>query len=199
MRVDELPGGGAPLLGEPLPIELANTTHAVRGRLLDGLDTAEHLAAWLRDTRARLSEPVPDHALLALGPAELEAARQLRDAVRQLAAAAAHRTRPPQQALDTVNQRIRAAPRWRELSWDAEAPAAVPRSSGSPVGTALAELAQQAVDLFSGPELPLVTACQGPGCVLHFVKDSPRRGWCSPACGNRARAARHYARTKQAG
>ena len=33
-----------------------------------------------------------------------------------------------------------------------------------------------------------------PGCVLYFIKDHPRREWCSTACGNRARAARHYAR-----
>ncbi|HEY0690395.1 MAG TPA: CGNR zinc finger domain-containing protein [Kribbella sp.] len=26
------------------------------------------------------------------------------------------------------------------------------------------------------------------------MKDHPRREWCSTTCGNRARAARHYAR-----
>jgi predicted RNA-binding Zn ribbon-like protein len=39
-------------------------------------------------------------------------------------------------------------------------------------------------------------ACQGPGCVLFFIRDR-RREWCSHGCGNRARAARHYARARQ--
>jgi predicted RNA-binding Zn ribbon-like protein len=39
-------------------------------------------------------------------------------------------------------------------------------------------------------------ACGGPGCVLYFVRDHPRREWCSEGCGNRARVARHYRRTK---
>jgi predicted RNA-binding Zn ribbon-like protein len=30
--------------------------------------------------------------------------------------------------------------------------------------------------------------------VLYFVKTHPRREWCSVACGNRVRAARHYQR-----
>jgi predicted RNA-binding Zn ribbon-like protein len=44
-----------------------------------------------------------------------------------------------------------------------------------------------------------VRHCSGPGCVLHFY-DTSRRGdrrWCSMAgCGNRAKAARHYARSR---
>ena len=41
---------------------------------------------------------------------------------------------------------------------------------------------------------PQLRACHAPGCVLYFLKDHPRREWCSTACGNRARAARHYRR-----
>jgi predicted RNA-binding Zn ribbon-like protein len=33
-----------------------------------------------------------------------------------------------------------------------------------------------------------------PNCVLFFIKDHPRREWCSPGCGNRARVAHHYDR-----
>jgi predicted RNA-binding Zn ribbon-like protein len=31
--------------------------------------------------------------------------------------------------------------------------------------------------------------------VLVFLKQHPRREWCSAACGNRARQAGHYRRT----
>ena len=40
----------------------------------------------------------------------------------------------------------------------------------------------------------LARATHAPGCVLYFVQDHPRREWCSTACGNRARVARHYDR-----
>nr|WP_083986585.1 CGNR zinc finger domain-containing protein [Frankia sp. EI5c] len=39
-------------------------------------------------------------------------------------------------------------------------------------------------------------SCAAPGCPLFFVKHHPRREWCSAACGNRARVARHYARQR---
>lgn len=44
-----------------------------------------------------------------------------------------------------------------------------------------------------------IRRCAGPGCVLHFFDVSKRgeRRWCSMAgCGNRAKAARHYAKTR---
>src|SRR5437867_2825609 len=83
--VRTLAGGGSPQLGEPLPIELANATYAVRGQLQEGLRTVEHLGAWLRDMRPRLENPLPDKELLALTEADAAAARELRDAIRSLA------------------------------------------------------------------------------------------------------------------
>jgi predicted RNA-binding Zn ribbon-like protein len=44
-----------------------------------------------------------------------------------------------------------------------------------------------------------VRACAHPDCVLHFYDTSPKRSrrWCSMAgCGNRAKAARHYAKAR---
>lgn len=45
-----------------------------------------------------------------------------------------------------------------------------------------------------------IRRCDGHGCVLHFY-DASRRGdrrWCSMAgCGNRAKAARHHARSRR--
>jgi predicted RNA-binding Zn ribbon-like protein len=36
-----------------------------------------------------------------------------------------------------------------------------------------------------------------PACVLFFVKNHPRRDYCSPVCGNRARVSRHYERHRE--
>ncbi|MER5932342.1 CGNR zinc finger domain-containing protein [Streptomyces sp. NPDC002054] len=45
-----------------------------------------------------------------------------------------------------------------------------------------------------------IRRCAGEGCVLHFhdVSRNGTRRWCSmAACGNRAKASRHYARTRE--
>ncbi|MCM2422717.1 ABATE domain-containing protein [Streptomyces sp. RKAG293] len=197
MKVEDLEGGGAPALGEPLPIELANATYAVRGRLVDGLQSVEHVAAWFRDNRGRFAEQCGDADLLAAGPEELRATRALRDAIRVLAEAAVCGRTPPRQAVEVINRQVRAAARWRELSW-ADGPSVRARSATTSVTAALADIAQRAVDFFGGDRIGDLRACQAPGCVLYFVKDHPRREWCSAGCGTRARAARHYERTKAA-
>ncbi len=96
MEVADLPSGGAPLLGEPLPIELGNTAYAVRGQPREGLETVEHLAAWLRDVRSRLAIPLTDADLLDVTADDLRLALGSREAIRRLAAGAAagHRRRP---------------------------------------------------------------------------------------------------------
>ncbi|GAA4921437.1 CGNR zinc finger domain-containing protein [Nonomuraea thailandensis] len=191
-----LAGGGAPLLGEPAPIELGNTSYAARGRPKEGLQSAEHLAAWLRDMRPRLAVTLTDADLDGVTDDDLHAARELRDVIRSLAAAAVAGREPDPGEVETLNRHAGRAPRWRELRTTPE-PRVVVRTAGRPVAAALGWLAEEAVGLFAGPLRGELRACHGPGCVLHFVRDSPRREWCSPGCGNRARAARHYAKVRQ--
>ena len=126
------------------------------------------------------------------------ALRGLRDALRVLAA---DRTADPRpiaagheqgvvEALATLNAASALAPGWPtlvdgRLVWESEA-----EGDDRQVG----ELAGEAVRfLAADPEL---RACLAPRCVLYFVKDHPRRAWCSTGCGNRERAARHYARNR---
>ena len=65
------------------PSSRPNATYAVRGRLVDGLRSAEHLDAWFRDNRARFAGPRADADLLGVGPEELRATPALRDAIRE--------------------------------------------------------------------------------------------------------------------
>ncbi|AEA23238.1 protein of unknown function DUF1470 [Pseudonocardia dioxanivorans CB1190] len=196
--------GGAPLLGEPLSIELANTSYAVRGHLREGLENPQQLARWLHDVRLL---PVVDATAVdatavdatvvdatVVDATDLAATRALRDAIRRLAAATVDARPLPADAVDLVNRHAAAPARWRELRADPE-PGTVARSAGGAVATALSEIAADAVDLLGGPRRHDLRACQGPGCVLFFVR-SGRREWCSHGCGNRARAARHYARNR---
>jgi predicted RNA-binding Zn ribbon-like protein len=188
----------APILGEPLPLELANTRFAHRGHEHEGLREPADLAAWLRQVRDRLPAAPSDRDLDGIGREELAVARALRDALRSLFTAATAGTGPDADAAEVVNRALRAAPSWRELATDREL-AAVARTTAPPVSAALAAIADEAVGLLTGPDAAALRACAAPGCMLFYRKDHPRRAWCSPRCSNRVRAARHYARRTASG
>jgi predicted RNA-binding Zn ribbon-like protein len=180
----------APLLGEPLPVELMNTIWADRAGVHDALADVSDLAAWLT---AVLGAP-PDQPRAGV----LVDFRALRDALRALAAEATVDARPVaaprdvRRAVDTVNSACAAAPSWSALDWAGRSRVLV--SAADPAPAALSRIAESAVDLFGSDQRADLRACYAPGCVLYFVRDHPRRQWCSAGCGNRARVARHYAR-----
>ncbi|MFF0739355.1 CGNR zinc finger domain-containing protein [Streptomyces sp. NPDC004111] len=192
-----------PLRGEPLPLELVNTTFirgGVRGRVVDALGGAGDLDRWLALHRDAFSEglggflddPVP------AGEAHLARFLELRHALRGLAGAAtATRPRPPETSdVQVVNAAARLASRWEELL-PGSGFTAVPRwPEPDPLLVALGEVAARGVGLFSGPDAGKVRACPAPGCVLYFLKNPARREWCTTACGNRARVARHSRRAR---
>ncbi|MFH5208623.1 CGNR zinc finger domain-containing protein [Antrihabitans sp. NCIMB 15449] len=191
--------GGAPLLGEPLPIELANTAYAVRGQPRDGLQTTAHLAAWLREvgsSEVASGEVASGEMRTTPTAADLATARRLRDAIRTIAAAIVRGDQPDDAAVATLNSCAVSTRQWRELQPRPDL-RVVPRTDGTHSAAALSEIAANAIELFGGPFRTELRACAGPGCVLFFLKDRPRRQWCSPGCGNRARAARHYARARE--
>ena len=197
----------APLLGEPLPVELMNTLWADRGGLHDALDTPEKTLDWLADVAPRLDVPVPDElgSLSALQLAQvMTLARGLRDALRTLAADNTGDTRPAAvssvgdtaRALATLNKAAAHAPRWTVLE-PAEVGLPLRRATltgKSAAEAAVSQIADEAIALFGDGGGLALRACQGPGCVLYFLRQHPRREWCSVACGNRARVARHYRR-----
>jgi predicted RNA-binding Zn ribbon-like protein len=178
---------------EPPPVRLMNTVWADRHGVHDSLDSTAALVDWL--------------AVTGLAPrtqatrADLSAALRLRDALRRLAAettgdkrVAAASPHSASAALSEVNGLILATHVPPALLCGAEGFEVSPALAGSVVTVALATVALRSLELLAAPS-PL-RACQAPGCVLYFVKDHPRRAWCSLGCGNRVRAARHYARSK---
>jgi predicted RNA-binding Zn ribbon-like protein len=186
-----------PLLGEPLVVELANTRYALRGHELEGLDSPQDLADWLRRVSDRLPVALSESELETIAPADLAAARDLRDAVRTLVASATVGAALDPNAVETVNRIARAAPHWRELSVSPD-PAAAFRTAAPTVKAALAVIAEDAMNVLSGSDAAALRACEAPGCILFFRKDHPRRTWCSARCANRVRSARHYARRHRA-
>jgi predicted RNA-binding Zn ribbon-like protein len=184
-----------PVRREPLAVELHNTRYAVRGDIVDGLETAEGLRAWLGAIGDRLPEPARR-----ADPARRQEFIDLREAVGEVLHAAHEGRRPTAAALEAVNAAAARAP---------VSPLAVVDEKGRLEGqalfheadatdVALATLAADSIGLATGSGGAELRACNGPGCVLMFLKDHPRRTWCSAACGNRARQARHYERARRA-
>ncbi len=207
-------GTRAPLLGEPLPVELMNTVWADRDGVHDALAGPAEAMAWLRAVAPRAE--VASRALGAPATSSetgtlISDLRDLRNALRRLAAEVTGDPRPDRRsgtgaaasraaAVSTVNRAAAAAPAWPALSWPDDGPATRRRQSQGPAGrTLLSAIASQAVSLFAEPNPPQLRACLGPGCVLYFVQQHPRREWCSAGCGNRARVARHYHRHRKPG
>lgn len=184
------------LPGEPVPVRLMNTVWADRNVVYDALETAENLRRWLADVDPD-GEYAPDDA-------DLARFRTLRDALRRLAALSTSDTRPAaasattdvQQAVDDVNDAVEKAPSWTQLTYrDGELHAAE-AGQASPIERTLSSIASQSIP-FLTEDMAHLRACYGPGCVLYFIQDRPRREWCSNACGNRARVARHYQRHRK--
>ena len=220
MALRAVAGTAAPLLGEPLPVELMNTVWADRDGLHDELRDAAGLAAWLQAVAGRFAAGAegggPGAAGGGLGLAvELPGGRpgrelagqfrELRDGLRGLAAAvtadpraraAGTGTPDVAAAVRAVNAACARAPLWSRLTWASPpgAPARALRSAGTGPEAALSWIAEAAVLMFTGPDAGQLRACPGPGCVLYFIRAHPRREWCSAVCGNRARVARHYQR-----
>ncbi|HZC54088.1 MAG TPA: CGNR zinc finger domain-containing protein [Mycobacterium sp.] len=51
------------------------------------------------------------------------------------------------------------------------------------------------MDVLGGSGAGRLRCCEAPGCINYYLKDHPRRSWCSPKCGNRVRIAHHNERT----
>jgi predicted RNA-binding Zn ribbon-like protein len=175
-----------------------NTIWADTGGEHDDLASAGALADWIAVVYQRGREELGTPT-----PGELREARQLRDALRRIAAFSTDDCREGAQspiefvgdAVAAVNDAIKHQPGIRLALRDGQLHLDSPPTA-SPTRTTLAELSATAIDLLTGPDATRLRACYAPGCVLYFVKTHPRREWCSEACGNRVRAARHYRRTR---
>jgi predicted RNA-binding Zn ribbon-like protein len=182
-----------PLRSEPLAIELHNTLYANRGQAIDGLAEAREAHAWLSAIGRRL--PAGGTG----GDPGLEELVELRAAVREALHAAVEGRPPPRAAIETLNRASARAPRSAGARWRRSAAALwEPRvHTDRRADLVVAAVAADAIELITGPRRDAIRACGAPGCVLLFLKDHPRREWCSNTCGNRARQARHYERTRE--
>lgn len=195
------PGDAAP---QPLPaapgadqhpaLALVNTRTVRPTGAFD--DLAEPAAAldWLTATGL-----LPARRSLTAG--EAGRLRTLRECVRELFAARLAGEAPDRTALAELNGALAAAPFTGRLHWDGAGDG--PRLESRPAGgtaldAALTRLARDAAELLSGPQAEAIAACAAGDCIRYFLRTHGARQWCSQRCGDRVRAARHYARTRSA-
>ena len=113
-----------PVQGEPLAVELVNTTFVkggLRGHVVDVLTCPEELLAWLRSRSWDLGPNVVEGlAGNGASDADVDHFRQLRQALRDLFTAETAATTGtatwPDHAIQIVNNAVRGATQWRELS-----------------------------------------------------------------------------------
>lgn len=170
-----------PIAGHPV-LDFANTV-AWRTDPDRRAERVSGPAAWLRWAAA---------AGLPAGRDSLTGLTALRTALWPVLDALVDDEPPPEEAWHALMDAIRRA---REHA--APRPAfPLRRQPSGPVDA----LALHAEELLSDPALlPRVRRCEGPGCGWFFLDRSRggTRRWCSSGdCGNRARARRHYARTR---
>ncbi|MFI8200139.1 CGNR zinc finger domain-containing protein [Streptomyces sp. NPDC085942] len=188
-------------------MELVSTIrHDGDGGVLDELDTVEAAGQWLR----RRAGGVGGIGELAVDGELREAVLLVRRAVRSLFARAvgpappspvdAHRLMPVDEALAALNAASAREAVVPQLHWPSggEPTAALASAEADPRVRLVALLARDAVDFLTGPQREHLRACHAPRCARYFVRSHGRQEWCTPACGNRARVARHYGRAREA-
>jgi predicted RNA-binding Zn ribbon-like protein len=188
-----------PLVGERLWLDFVNTDTR------DVLDDFPAFTAWL-ETAGALE---PDRAPSILKRAEqqpagasavLADARRVRAALRNLAERGATVERARLEALIEINRVLGRSAGMRRI--DLRPDGRCTRTF-SPVGDAFAGLmipiVDSAADSLVTNELPRIRRCVGARCTRVFFDGTKNccRRWCDMStCGNRAKAARHRARTR---
>lgn len=178
-----------PLVGEPLAVDLLNTVWRDAHGEHDLLSDTAGLELWLT-VHEFGGAPVSEATRLAL----VEAREALRRHVVGLLAPA---TAPPASAVADLNAVLAHGGLARHLEDGGPATRIVVDDPARlPAWTAVEDYLQ-----LLARDKNRLRRCGDAACVLHFFDVSKRgdRRWCSMAgCGNRAKAARHYARTRQA-
>jgi predicted RNA-binding Zn ribbon-like protein len=156
------------------------------------LKQAEDLAAWAAGAFAKDVHPLPRR--------EFERALELRETLYRVFDATARGKAPAATDLQALNAGLAAAPartalrreRGGGFAWDVDSRAATAFGLLAPV-------LWSAGDLLTG-RIDKVKRCANPECGWLFYDDSRagKRRWCSmSACGNRAKARRHYHKSKE--
>jgi predicted RNA-binding Zn ribbon-like protein len=169
----------------PLAVDLADTVRVVGANKVELLIAEEALSAWVAAELPRF--PV---ARAALG--HLSEVRALRDAARALLLARAEGTPLLRHDLETMNEASARCPSFPVVTDGGQRQTV--ELNDDPFATFCAAVARSTMEALDDNHETLLAVCHAPSCGMLFVPANRRQNWCSPACGNRARVARHAAR-----
>ncbi|KRD20036.1 MULTISPECIES: CGNR zinc finger domain-containing protein [unclassified Streptomyces] len=166
-------------------LDFAATLRARRSTRFEMFATPERLNAWYLESG--LVDVIP--------PADEDDVREaiaLREALYRLITNRRLREDFDRGSLAVVNAVARKPPATPQLTLAGRHTDATP-------GQALATVARLAVELLSGPDVPLMKECGNPECTRVYIDRSRgmRRQWCGmDSCGNKIKAAAYRARKK---
>ncbi|MEP7111801.1 MAG: ABATE domain-containing protein [Ilumatobacteraceae bacterium] len=177
-----------PLIGEPLPIEFANSLYLAEGETIDFLATSSLMRTWfdlaIADTR------FPEK----IRRTEADAIRELRNGVHLVLRGLANGRNPTVEGLEILNRYAARSPQFLRVTWPDRAPAVTVGRTGNAVDGLLGRIATETIVLIAGPSRSQLRQCGGPGCAMLFVKNHHKRRWCHRSCGHRSRQASYYRR-----
>lgn len=176
-------------LGKVLATSFTGTLSERRGNAVERIPTPNRLVDWLA---------VSGLAVESCTTAQLEHARELREAIHAAATAAARRDPLPVSAVELINERSaqgraaavltpEGARRWR-------------LGSTSSVEDALGVVAADAISVIAGERDGKLALCSSPTCQAAFFDTSQSRSrkWCDMnTCGNRQKKARFNASKRE--
>jgi len=179
-------------------LDFTNTLrHRWRTTPGETLRNSGDLVRWLQEA-GLLAPGAPDPAAAAV----LASGRRLRESVDRAVLAVADGRLPASGDVMLLNRSAAAAPRPAlqiAITDGSLEPAGTTTLAADPT-TALALIAQDAVDLLLSAEIRRVRVCGADRCALRFLDRSPahNRRWCSMSrCGNRTKVRLHQARASQ--
>ncbi|MEU8706585.1 CGNR zinc finger domain-containing protein [Streptomyces sp. NPDC048565] len=168
-------------------LDFAATLRARRSARFEMFVTPERLGAWY------LESGVVD-AITPARDSDVRQARAVREAIYELVTARRLGERFDEDALAVVNAAARRPCATPQLTRTG-------RRTEATSDEALSTVARLAVELLSGPEVPLMKECGNPECTRVYIDRSHgmRRQWCGmDSCGNKIKAAAYRARKKGA-
>ncbi|MFF9606944.1 CGNR zinc finger domain-containing protein [Streptomyces sp. NPDC014684] len=166
-------------------LDFAATLRARRSTRFEMFATPGRLNAWY------LESGLVD-SITPAGDQDVTEATAVREAVYRLVTDRRLGEGFDREALAVLNGAARRTPATPQLTLGGRHTEATPEQ-------ALATVARQAVELLSGPDVPLLKECGNPECTRVYIDRSRgmRRQWCGmESCGNRIKAAAYRARKR---
>ena len=122
--------------------------------------------------------------------------RALRAAIHALLLASLDGRPIPPDAAEVLNAASAAVPAHPRLEVHDGAIRVGVVETGPAAARVFAAIARSGIEVVGGSGRERLRSCPAPGCGRFFLATRPRQTWCSAACGNRVRVARHHERRR---